>query len=139
MCNHPIVDRDLGKSTYLGHAATADDYDFESRFITGILTMVAMPVAAAERLPDIRQAELFHACRKTAYDPEETFEPLQSGHSRSYSMTLVACTRTELGNLMPRDLAAFMLIRRAFVARHTRFIRTPLLLERSGRQARKGT
>ncbi len=28
---------------------------------------------------------------------------------------------------------------RALRARHTRFIRNPLLLERSGRQARKGT
>ena len=42
------------------------------------------------------------------FDPKETYKFLQSGHSRSYSITLAACTRIELGILMLSALAVFM-------------------------------
>src|SRR6188508_2862665 len=45
--------------------------------------------------------------RLTASDPKETFEFLQSGRSRGYSITLSARTRIDCGNAIPSAFAVF--------------------------------
>ena len=48
--------------------------------------------------------------RRSTFDPQLPFTVLHCCRSRFYSMTVVACTRTDCGNLMPSALAVFMLM-----------------------------